>query len=631
MSIQNDKPAAVVVNDDTTQLGILAGLLAKAGVEARAFESAEAALAAMDPVDPPDLVVTDLYMPDIDGWRFCRLLRSPEYAAFNEAPILVVSATFAGDHPERIAVDTGADAFLPSPVDGEDFVAQARALLAGKETRRLLRVLIVEDNKDMAELLRKTFASHGYQADTALTSCEAEAAFAKTPYDVAVLDYLLPDGTGAALLDAFRAGRPDCVCVMVTGDSSPELALDWMKRGGAAYLRKPFDPQLLIELCARARRERALLRAEDLLDARTRKLRESEERYRSLFLATPDGVWVHGADGVILDANETICRRTGLSRDALVGRNIREFLPPEKAAGVNKNVQDVLDGRPLVFDTTHFSATGTPVEVEIHEQRITWGDFPAVLSVSRDITERRSMEAQLRQAQKLESIGTLAGGVAHEINNPIMGIMNYAQLILDKLGPDSEVAEFATEIGHETERVATIVKNLLSFARQEKEGISPARLCDIVECTLSLTAALLRHDQIALAVDVPEDLPKIQCRGQQIQQVIMNLLTNARDALNEKYTGFHENKTTTITAHALDKAGQEWVRTTIEDLGPGISYDVRERMFEPFYTTKPLDTGTGLGLSISHGIVGDHGGELSVESATGEWTRFHVDLPAHNN
>ena len=220
MNIQNDKPAAVVVNDDTTQLSILAGLLAKAGVEARAFESVEAALVAMDPVDPPDLVVTDLYMPGIDGWRFCRLLRSPEYAAFNEVPILVVSATFAGDHPERIAVDTGADAFLPSPVDGEDFVAQARALLAGKETRRLLRVLIVEDNKDMAELLRKTFASHGYQADTALTSREAEAAFAKTPYDVAVLDYHLPDGTGGALLDALRAGRPDCACVMVTGDSS---------------------------------------------------------------------------------------------------------------------------------------------------------------------------------------------------------------------------------------------------------------------------------------------------------------------------------------------------------------------------------------------------------------------------
>ena len=237
----------------------------------------------------------------------------------------------------------------------------------------------------------------------------------------------------------------------------------------------------------------------------------------------------------------------------------------------------------------------------------------------------------LRQSQKLEAIGTLASGVAHEINNPINGIMNYSQLILEASDPDSQVSRFATEIGRETERVGTIVKNLLSFARYDKQPHSPARICDIVEATLSLICAIMHRDQITMKVNVPADLAQINCRSQQIQQVIMNLLTNARDALNEKYTGFHENKTTTITAHALDKAGQEWVRTTIEDLGPGISYDVRERMFEPFYTTKPLDTGTGLGLSISHGIVGDHGGELSVESATGEWTRFHVDLPAHNN
>jgi DNA-binding response OmpR family regulator len=137
MNNQETKPVAVVVNDDPTQLGILAGLLKKADVEARAFEGVEAALAAMDPAAPPDLIVTDLYMPGIDGWRFCRLLRSPEYAAFNEIPILVVSATFAGEVPERIAADVGADAFLPSPVDGQAFIAQARALLSRQEARRL--------------------------------------------------------------------------------------------------------------------------------------------------------------------------------------------------------------------------------------------------------------------------------------------------------------------------------------------------------------------------------------------------------------------------------------------------------------------------------------------------------------
>ena len=124
MNSMETKPAAIVVNDDPTQLAILAGLLVKAGIEAHAFAEAEAALITMDPARPPDLIVTDLYMPGIDGWRFCRLLRSPEYAAYNEIPILVVSATFAGDHPARIAADIGADAFLPSPVDGRAFVSQ---------------------------------------------------------------------------------------------------------------------------------------------------------------------------------------------------------------------------------------------------------------------------------------------------------------------------------------------------------------------------------------------------------------------------------------------------------------------------------------------------------------------------
>jgi PAS domain S-box-containing protein len=281
MSKNKTRATAVVVNDDPIQLNILSGLLKKADIEPSAFEGAEAALTAMDPADPPELIVTDLYMPGIDGWRFCRLLRSPEYDPFNTVPILVVSATFAGDHAERIAADIGADAFLPSPVDGKEFTAQARALLAEKEARRLPRALIVEDSKALAGLLQKILAAHGYLADTAFSVREAEDAFTRTAYDVAVLDYHLPDSSGDVLLDAFRAARPDCVCLMMTTDPTPGLALSWMKRGAAAYLRKPFEPDYLIELCARARRERALLRAEELLDARTRELRESEAVVRN--------------------------------------------------------------------------------------------------------------------------------------------------------------------------------------------------------------------------------------------------------------------------------------------------------------------------------------------------------------
>jgi len=404
MNSMETKPAAIVVNDDPTQLAILAGLLVKAGIEAHAFAEAEAALITMDPARPPDLIVTDLYMPGIDGWRFCRLLRSPEYAAYNEIPILVVSATFAGDHPARIAADIGADAFLPSPVDGRAFVSQVQGLLMGKEARLLPRVLIVEDSKTLAGLLKKTFAAHGYMADVALSTREAEAAFAKTPYNVTVLDYHLPDGTGDALLDAFRMQRPECVCLMMTAESSPELALSWMKRGAAAYLRKPFEPELLIELCARARRERALLRIEDLLEVRTRELRESEERYRLFFEGINDAAFVHeldeqGQPGCFLDCNEAACRRLGYQRDELLSLTPRDITDPAEYERLAGSRGELTNQGNVLIETVHVAKNGRRIPVEGNVRRITYLGRPAALSVSRDITERKRAEEALKESE----------------------------------------------------------------------------------------------------------------------------------------------------------------------------------------------------------------------------------------
>jgi PAS domain S-box-containing protein len=258
------------------------------------------------------------------------------------------------------------------------------------------------------------------------------------------------------------------------------------------------------------------------------------------------------------------------------------------------------------------------------------GKVEGVVVNSRDITETRRLEEQLMQSQKIESIGTLAGGVAHEINNPINGIMNYAQLILDRLEKGSPAREFAREILTETQRIARIVRNLLTFARHEKQSHSPALLSDIVSAVLSLIQAVMRRDQIDLQVEIPEDLPKIKCRSQQIQQVLMNLMTNARDALNDRYPGYSPEKTLRITGELIIKQGRRFIRTTVEDTGAGIPVELRDRIFDPFFTTKPKETGTGLGLSISYGITRDHGGELSVESEPGRYTRFHMDLPVDN-
>jgi PAS domain S-box-containing protein len=366
-------------------------------------------------------------------------------------------------------------------------------------------------------------------------------------------------------------------------------------------------------------------------------LRMSEEKYRLLFESSPDAIMTLAPPSWRFTAcNPASAKMFGAQDKAdFVSRTPWEYSPPFQRDGRSSEekgkwiIETTMREGSHFFEWTHRRPNGEEFPVTVWLNRVRLGNENVLQATVRDISEQHSMEAQLRQAQKLDSIGTLAGGVAHEINNPINGIMNYAQLILDRSDGDGSIGEFAGEIIHETKRVATIVKNLLSFARQNKQGSSPARVCDIINETLSLVNTVLGRDQITLSVDVSENLPRIKCRSQQIEQVIMNLITNARDALNEKYPECDVNKRIEVTVATLEKDGRHWLRTTVEDNGPGIPNEVRERMFDPFYTTKPRNVGTGLGLSISHGIINDHGGELSVESELGEWTRFHVDLPVH--
>ncbi len=343
---------------------------------------------------------------------------------------------------------------------------------------------------------------------------------------------------------------------------------------------------------------------------------ESEQRFRSLVEGAPEAIFIE-TQGHLVFANQAAVRLFGAtSEQDLLGTRIAERLSDE---------------------TVIFRLDETPVPVEITSVPIVYNEEQGLVVFARDISERKllererqEMEAQMRQQQKLEAIGTLAGGVAHEINNPINGIMNYAQLIIEESAGNTTALEFAAEIIHETQRISTIVKNLLQFSRQEKESHSLASIHDIVDQTMSLIRTVLRKDQIELKVSLDEDLPRIRCRSQQIQQVLMNLLTNARDALNEKYPGFHEDKGIVLTCRQVVQDSRLWLRLIVRDNGMGIPQNVRTRIYEPFFSTKPRDIGTGLGLSINFGIVRDHGGRMSFETEEGQFTEFAVDLPAED-
>jgi two-component system, cell cycle sensor histidine kinase and response regulator CckA len=285
------KKRVVVVNDDPIQRAILTGLLTKQGLDVHEFPGAEEALGGMAACDPPALIVTDLYMPVMDGWRFCRLLRSPEYARFNRLPILVVSATFVGEDARQITKELGANGFLPAPIDGKRFLEEVHLLLAGEIPASMSEVLIVEDEIGVAELIQRVFEAHGYRAVIAETGEEAIRIFPEGLFDVVVLDYNLPDIQGDELLRRFKKARTECVFIMMTADPRPDLALAWMKEGAAAYMRKPFDPEYLVKVSEKVRRERALLHVEDILETRTRQLRASEARLTLALRGADLGMW----------------------------------------------------------------------------------------------------------------------------------------------------------------------------------------------------------------------------------------------------------------------------------------------------------------------------------------------------
>jgi PAS domain S-box-containing protein len=261
---------------------------------------------------------------------------------------------------------------------------------------------------------------------------------------------------------------------------------------------------------------------------------------------------------------------------------------------------------------------------------LTQGDCDMIEAIARtmgEAVERREAEAKVIQASKLASIGELAAGVGHEINNPINGVINCADILLENIGPNSPDRRFAELIRSEAERVASIVKKLLTFSRQQQEKYSMASVADILDAVLSLSNKKIEKSLIELRLDVPTSLPRIRCRGEQLQQVFMNLIINSIHALDERYPEGSPNKVMRIAVHPTRHEGRAFLEAVVEDFGVGMTEATLTRLFDPFFTTKGRDKGTGLGLSVSDGIVKDHGGFIDVESEPGSYARFRVFLP----
>ncbi|MEW6599998.1 MAG: PAS domain S-box protein [Nitrospirota bacterium] len=255
------------------------------------------------------------------------------------------------------------------------------------------------------------------------------------------------------------------------------------------------------------------------------------------------------------------------------------------------------------------------------------GNIYRFMEIVEDITDRKRAEAEAVRASHLAALGELAAGVAHEINNPINGIINYTQILLNKSIDGSRDREIMERIIKEGDRIANIVRNLLSFSRDSKGDRTPANIADIISETLGLIEVQLKKDGIMLIVDVPRTLPAVLVQPQQIEQVFLNIISNARYALNTKYLGTHENKILRITVKTSSDIPMSCIQIVFHDRGTGIEPEIINKVMNPFFSTKPGSAGTGLGLSISHGIISNHGGKLVINSVKDEFTEVNIELP----
>lgn len=350
--------------------------------------------------------------------------------------------------------------------------------------------------------------------------------------------------------------------------------------------------------------------------------REREAAYWQAIVATmTEGCVTIDVRGTIESINEAALRLFGYTRAELLGNNVKMLMPASYGAE-----HDSYLGRYLKTGERRVIGIGR----EVVGRRKDGSEFPIDLSVGegwlggqrfftavlRDISERKELQTKLAQSERLAAVGELAAGVAHEVNNPINTIINCAQLIHD--GDDANVN--ATVIAEEGQRIAEIVRDLLQFARDDKGRLQPTSLAEVTGRTLRLLGDNWNRHGIKVVVDLPADLPAAMARPQQLQQVLLNLLMNAKDALAE---GARAERTIWLTGRAQDGR----VVLSVRDNGPGVPEHLGLRVFEPFVTTKRARGGTGLGLSVSKGIVESAGGAIELRNRPGEGAEFVVNLP----
>ncbi len=487
-------------------------------------------------------------------------------------------------------------------------------------------VLVVDDDQGVRFTLCEALRRTGCTVEEAKDGVEALAAFERSHPDVILLDIMMPNVDGIVTCTRLRAlpGGDRMPILMITALNDEESVNRAFDAGATDYITKP------VHLAVLRQRVHRLLRVKQAEDA----LRESERKYRTLFAESRDAIYITDQAGQFVDVNPFTLDLFGYTREEMLGLKPQEaYAHPADLQTLQQKMEK--EGSVKDFEAKLCKKDGTEMDCLITStaRQANDGSILGYQGIIRDVTERKQMQAAALASQKLADLGTLAAGVAHEVNSPLQVIAGVSQSLLKRFDgvangagkdwdPDHMHRQF-TLIHRNASRCAEIMRSLRTYAHVSTGQPGPNDLNELVHDTLLLIEHQLKSwSNVSVVTDLAEDLPALYCDRNQIVQVLINLLTNARDAM--PFGG-------EITIHtSLDPAQHRFV-LRITDTGAGIPEAILSKIFDPFFTTKAVGKGIGLGLSIVSGIVRAHSGAINVNSTPDQGTTVTLFLPQNGN
>jgi PAS domain S-box-containing protein len=501
-----------------------------------------------------------------------------------------------------------------------------------------LRILHLEDDPDFSDLVRSLLARENIEADLVLVSTKAEyqKALDEDSFDVVLADYLLPEYTGLEALQFLRRRCRETPFLLVSGTIGEEAAIESLRTGATDYVLKQW-PDRLVPALLRAFKEAT--ERKQRRQAET-ELRLREKYFRALTENTLDILTILNQDGIYLYNSPSLKRVLGYEPLQLLGQNAFSFVHPEDLAPTQEAFTAAINHPErtvrVEFRFKHQDGSWRHLEA-VGQSHLMDPEIAGVVINSRDVTDRkvaeagmRELEDQLRQSQKMEAIGQLAGGVAHDFNNILTVIHGHASLLRQNAGLRGAPARSTQQITEAAERAASLTRQLLTFSR--RQVMQPRRLNvnDLVSNMTNMMARILGED-IALRVNYLPRRVTIHADASMMEQVLLNLAVNARDAMPQGGVlsiGFSQVEITASQCGMLSEARPgNFVCLSVADNGTGIPAENLSRIFEPFFTTKEIGKGTGLGLATVYGIVKQHEGWIQVESKINQGATFRVFLP----